>query len=95
MRKRSPTSAWGRSTSSTRKPPEHPGSAKNLPEPAAEAAEAAGAAEAAAEAAEVVEAVEAAAAEAAAAVGSGEFAASARLDHLPITLTDAGCHGRV
>jgi hypothetical protein len=81
MRKKSPTSAWGRSTSSIRKPPEPPGSANNLPE-VAEAAEAAeAAAEAVAEAAEAVEAAEAAAAEAAAVVGRGEFAAPARLKH--------------
>jgi hypothetical protein len=59
--------------SSTRKTPEHLGSANNLPE-LAEAVEAVEAVEAAAEAA----AAEAAAAEAAAAVGRGVFAASAR-----------------
>jgi hypothetical protein len=80
--------------SSIRKTPEHPGSANDLPE-VAEAAEAAGAAEAAAEAAEAAEAEAAeAAAEAAAAAGRGEFAASARLEHFPITLTDAGRLGR-
>jgi hypothetical protein len=82
--------------SSTRKTPEHPGSANDLPEEVAEAAEAAGAAEAAAEAAEAAEAEAAeAAAEAAAAAGRGEFAASASCEHFPITLTDAGRHGRV
>jgi hypothetical protein len=86
VRKKSPTSAWGRSTSSTRKTPERPDSAKNLPEAAdaAAAAGAGGAAEAAAEAAAAAaEAVaEAAAAEAAAAVCRGEFAVSARLGAL-------------
>jgi hypothetical protein len=83
-----PTSAWVRSMSSTRKTPEHPGSANSMP------AEAAGAA--AAEAAEAAaEVAEAAAAEAAAAVCHGESAASARPEHFPITLTDARRHGRV
>jgi hypothetical protein len=45
VRKKSPTSAWGRSTSSTRKTSERPGSAKGLLE-AADVAEAADAAEA-------------------------------------------------
>jgi hypothetical protein len=58
---------------------------------AAEAAEAA--AEAAAAAAE--EAAAAVAAEAADAACRGEFAVSARLEHVAITLTDAGRHGRV
>ena len=91
VRKKSSTSAWGRSTSSIRKTPERPDSAKGLPEvaDAAGAAEAAveAAAEAAAAAAEA--AAEAAAAEAAAAVCRGEFAVSARLWRAPITLTDA------
>jgi hypothetical protein len=81
--------------SSTRKTLEHPDSAKSLPE-VAEAAEAAAVAEAAEAAAEAAEAAEAAAAAAAvAAVCRGEFAASARAEHFPITLTDAGHHGRV
>jgi hypothetical protein len=61
---------------------------------AAEAAEAA--AEAAAAAAEEAAAAAAAvAAEAADAACRGEFAVSARLEHVAITLTDAGRHGRV
>ena len=82
-RKKSPTSAWGRSTSSTRRLPEHPGSANKLPGRAVGAAEAAGAAEAVAEAAEAAEAAAAAGAAgaAAAAVRRGEFAASARFEH--------------
>src|SRR5262249_5497123 len=72
VRKKSPTSAWGRSTSSTRKTPERPDLGKNSPEAAAAAAGAADAAEAAAAAAA------AAAAEAAAAAWRGEFAVSAR-----------------
>ncbi len=76
------TSAWRRSMSSTRKTPEHPGSAKNLPGiEAAEAAEAAEAGEAgeAAEAAEAAEAGDGGAAEGA--------DAPARREHFPITLT--------
>jgi hypothetical protein len=82
-RKKSPTSAWGRSTSSIRRLPEHPGSANKLPGRAVGAAEAAGAAEAVAEAAEAAEAAAAAGAAgaAAAAVRRGEFAASARFEH--------------
>ena len=83
VRKKSPTSAWGRSTSSTRKTPERPDSAKSLPEAAAEAAAAeAAAAGAAAEAAAAEAGAEAAAAEAAAAACRGEFAVSARLGAL-------------
>ena len=84
VRKKSPTSAWGRSTSSTRKTPERPDSAKSLPEAAdaAAAAAAGGAAEAAAEAAAAEAGAEAAAAEAAAAACRGEFAVSARLGAL-------------
>ena len=89
VKKKSPTSAWGRSTSSTRKTPAPLGKASKRPEvaAAAEAAEAAAAAEAAPEAAE---AAAAAAAAVAAAACRGEFAASARLEHVPITRTDAG-----
>jgi hypothetical protein len=76
MRKKSPTSAWERSTFLTEKPPEHPGSANNSPA-VADAEAAAGGAEDAAEDA-AAEAAEAAAAEAAVAVGRGDFAASAR-----------------
>jgi hypothetical protein len=79
-RKKSPTSAWGRSTSSTRRLPEHPGSANKLPGRAVGAAEAAGAAEAVAGAAEAAAEAGAAGA-AAAAVRRGEFAASARFEH--------------
>ena len=85
VRKKSPTSAWGRSTSSTRKTLERPDSAKSLPEAAdAAAAAAAGAAADAAEAAAAAAeaAAEAAAAEAAAAACRGEFAVSARLGAL-------------
>ena len=91
VRKKSPTSAWGRSTSSTRKTPERPDSAKSLPEAAAEAAAAEAAAAGAAAEAAAAEAAgaEAAAAEAAAAACRGEFAVSARLGRAPITLTDA------
>jgi hypothetical protein len=75
--------------SSTRKTLEISGPTYSLPEAAAEAA--------VAEAAEA--APEVAAAEVAAAVDAGacrpEAVASARLEHLPITLTDAGRHGRV
>lgn len=60
---------------------------------AAEAAEAAAEAAAAEEAAE--EAAAAVAAEAADAACRGEFAVSARLEHVAITLTDADRHGRV
>src|SRR5262249_17241789 len=92
-RKKSPTSAWRRSTSSTRKTPERLASAKGLPA----AADAAGAADAAEVAAAAAAAAwwGAAAAEAAAGACRGEFAASARLDHAPIRSTDAGRHGRV
>src|SRR5215470_9767943 len=82
VRKKSPTSAWGRSTSSTRKTPERLDLAKDLPE-AAGAAAAAGAVVAAGAAAEAAAAAaEAAAAEAAAAACRGEFAISARLGAL-------------
>ncbi len=99
VRRRSPTSAWARSMFSTRKTPARPASAKRLPE-LAEAAEAAADAEAAevaaeaAAAAEAAQAAEVAEAAAAAAVCRGELAAGARRGHLPITLTDAGRHGR-
>src|SRR5262249_22594699 len=76
VRKKLAMSTWGRSTSSTRKTPERPDLAKDLPEAAAADAVGAATAAAAAEAA----AVEAAAVEAAAAVCRGEFAASARLE---------------
>jgi flavin-binding protein dodecin len=76
----------------TRKTLEISGPTYSLPEAAAEAAVAE-----AAEAAPEVAAAEVAAA--AAAVDAGayqpEAVASAKLEHLPITLTDAGCHGRV
>jgi hypothetical protein len=63
--------------------------------PEAADAAAAEAAEAAAEAAAAEEAAAAVAAEAADAACRGEFAVSARLEHVAITLTDADRHGRV
>ena len=77
--------------SSTRKTLEISGPPYSLPEAAAEAA--------VAEAAEAALEVAAEVAAAAAAVDAGacrpEAVASARLEHLPITLTNAGRHGRV
>ena len=80
VRRKSLTSAWRPSMSSTRKMPEYPSPAYNLPIAAAEAAEAAEAARCAeaavlaGEVAEAVEAVEAAATGAGgAAFGSGAF----------------------
>jgi hypothetical protein len=74
--------------SSTRKTLEISGPTYSLPEAAAEAV-----------VAEAVEAAPEVAAEAAAAVDAGacrpEAVASARVEHLPITLMDAGRHGRV
>jgi hypothetical protein len=92
-KKKSPTSAWGPSTSSTRNTPARPTSGKRL----RSGAEAAEAAEAAAEAAVAAAAAAAAvvAAEAAAAACPGDVAPSARLQHVPITLTDATRYGRV
>jgi hypothetical protein len=86
MRRRSLTSAWRRSMSSTRKTSEHPGPTCNLPEKAAkaatpaEAAEAARAAEAAT--AEAADAVAAAAVEAVAeaAGGGGSALADGAID---------------
>ena len=86
MKKKSPTSAWGHSTSSTRKTPARLGKVNKWPEVAG-VAEAAEAAEAAAE---VAEAAEAAAAEVAVAACRGESAASARRGHFPIARADAG-----
>jgi hypothetical protein len=99
MKRKSPTSAWARSLSSTRRPPGN-SAASNMPAAAAAAAEAAAAEAAAAEAAAAVAAAEAAvaaaaaagaaAAAAAAAVCRGDVASSrARLERCPITLTDA------
>ena len=89
VKKKSRTSAWRRSMSSTRKTPEHPGPTYSLlPE---EVADAVAAADEAADAAAVAEAAEAAEA----AVCRGELAASARLECFPNTLTDTGRHGRV
>ena len=94
-KKKSPTSVWERSLSSTRKTPARLGSASNTPAVAdaeAAAAAAAGAAEAAVAAAA---AAAVAGAAAAAAACRGECAASANVQHVPITLTDAVRHGRV
>ena len=78
--------------SSIMKTPEYPRAAYNLPEAAPPEA---AAAEAAAGEAAGWAAADAGEAAAAAAVCRGEVAASARLEHFPITLTDAGRHGRV
>jgi hypothetical protein len=84
LKRKSLTSAWGRSLFSTRKPPEHLGSVYNLPNEVAEVAEAAEVAPEVAEPAELAEAAEAAAV---AAAFRGELAASfARLEHFPIAL---------
>ena len=96
-KKRSPTSAWGPSSSSTRNTPARPTLGKRLPSgaEAAAAAEAA-VAEAAAEAAVAAAAAAAvAAAAAAAAACPGDVASSARLQHVLITLTEATRYGRV
>jgi hypothetical protein len=86
VKRKSPTSAWRRSMSSTRRTQDRFGASFRKPAAAAvEAAEVAGAAEVA----------EGAAAEAAAAVGIGELAAFARPDCFPITLTNTDHHGRV
>jgi hypothetical protein len=90
MKKKSPTSAWGHSTSSTRKTPARLGKVNKWPEVAEVAEAAAEAAEAAEAAAEVAEVAEAAAAEVAVAACRGESAASARRGHFPITRADAG-----
>src|SRR5262245_56969787 len=91
-RRKSLTSAWRHSTSSTRKTPGHLRPAFNL------RGEAVAAGAAAAELAGRVEpaVAEAAAAEAAVAavVCHGAPAAGARLAQFPIALTDAGRHGR-
>jgi hypothetical protein len=79
MRKKSPTSAWGRSTSSTRSTPARPTSGKRLHS----GAEAAEAAEAAAEAAVAAAEGAVAVAEAAAAVFRGDIAASVRRGPFP------------
>lgn len=89
MKKKSPTSAWGHSTSSTRKTPARRGKVNKWPEVAEVAEAAAEAAEAVEAAPEVAEAAEAAAAEVAAAACHGESAASARRGHVPITRADA------
>ena len=88
VKKKSRTSAWRRSMSSTRKTPEHPGPTYSLSEEVADAVAAADEAADEAAAAEAAEAAEAA-------VCRGELAASARLEHFPITLIDAGRYGRV
>jgi hypothetical protein len=108
VRRKSPTSVWRRSISSTRKTSEHRRPGYNLFEEAAAAdtaaavSGAAAAADTAAAEAVLAEAAaaagEAAAAAAAAGAGAGAAAAchgevappGARLEHLPITLTDAG-----
>src|ERR1700729_10931 len=92
-RRKSPTSAWRRSISTTKKTPETPSRAyKSLFEAAAAEA-------AAAEAAAGFGAAEAAAwasAGAAAAACLGEVAPSgARLERIAITLTDARLHARI
>ena len=87
MKKKSPTSAWGHSTSSTRKTPARLGKVNKWPAVAEVAEAAAEAAEAAEAAAEVAEAAEAA--EAAVAACRGVSAASARRGHVPITRADA------
>src|SRR5438034_1065483 len=94
-KKKSPTSAWGPSTSSTRNTPARPTSGKRLRSGAevAAAAVAGAAAEAAVAAAAAAAAV--VAAEAAAAACPGDVAPSARLQHVPITLTDATRYGWV
>ena len=89
VKRKSPTSAWRPSMSSTRRTRDRFGA--SFRKPAAAAVEAAEVAEAAA----VAEATEAAAAEAAAAVGIGDLAAFARPDCFPITLTNTDHHGRV
>jgi hypothetical protein len=91
LKRKSLTSAWGRSLFSTRKPPGHLGSVdNNLPNEVAEVAEAA---EAAPEVAELAELAEAAEAAAVAAAFRGELAASfARLEHFPIASIDAARH---
>jgi len=94
-RRKSPTSAWGLSTSSTRKtPPKRCSPAYSLPGAAAEvaAAEAAGA--------EAAGLAEAAAAEAAAAAAAdvacrGELAAGVKIQRIPMTLPRFHHHGRV
>ena len=83
VKRKSPTSAWRRSMSSTRRTQDRFGASFRKP------------AAAVVEAAEVAGAAEAAAAEAAAAVGTGELAAFVRLACFPITLTNTGHHGRV
>ena len=88
VRRKSLTSAWRRSMSSTRKTPEHPGPAYNLPEAAATAATAAEAAEAATEAAEAAEAAGAAGVAAAAAAAEAAGGGCGTID---IAL---GRHGR-
>jgi hypothetical protein len=96
-KKKSPTSAWGPSTSSTRRAPARPTSGKRLRSgaEAAEAAEAAGAAPEAAVAAAAAAAAAAAVVDTAAAACPGDVASSARLQHVPITLTGATRYGRV
>jgi len=76
MRRKSSTSAWVRSLSSTRKTPEPSGSAKNLPNEVAEAAPEAAQSADAPEAAQSAEAPEAAA-EAAEAAAADKPAAEA------------------
>jgi hypothetical protein len=88
VRKRSPTSAWGRFTSSTRRTPGRRVWGNNTPSVGAEVAAAAEAAGAAAEPAEAAAAAVAAAAAAAvaAAVCHGAPAAGASATHFRITL---------
>ena|SRR6266567_308999 len=95
VKKKSPTSAWRRSMSSTRRTPQRPRRASRKRAAAAVvAAEAAEVVEVAG-AAEAVAAVVVVVAAAAAAVCRGDLAGFARLDGFLITLTNAGGHGRV
>jgi hypothetical protein len=90
VKRKSLTSAWRRSTFSTRKTPEHPGPAYSLPggEAADAVAAAAEAADAAGEPAEAAEAAEYPG------VIPGEVATTARRKHFPTTLIDADRYGR-
>ena len=92
VKRKSLTSVWRRSMSSTRRTPQRLKAVFNW-RAAAAAVEAAEAAEAAEVAEAAVVAGDAAAA-AAVAVCRGELAASAKPERFPITLTNAGHHGR-
>ena len=84
MKRKFPTSAWRRSTSSTRRTRERFGAWYRKPEAAA-----------AAEAAELAGELSAWELPAEAAADRGELAACARADRFPIALTNAGPYGRV